>query len=134
MFKKTFLKLSLQKYLDKRYSKCCKIFKAYLAIRRVNFVGTHFNYLAVKLLLLIFLNVLIYHSKNCLLICRKGLFLFDRDMRITIVQFNKNSYWKQLRPVTILKERLYLRRFLASFVNFYMATAFETLANYFTNF
>ena len=45
-----------------------------------------------------------------------------------------NSYWKQLRPVTILKERLYLRRFLASFVNFYMATAFETLANYFTNF
>ena len=40
MFKKTFSKLSLQKYLDKLYSKCCKIFKAYLTSRRVNFVLT----------------------------------------------------------------------------------------------
>ena len=32
----------------------------------------------------------------------------------------------------MLKKRL--RYFLASFVNFYIATAFETLANYFTDF
>ena len=33
LFKKTFLKSSLQKYSDKLYSKCCKIFKAYLTTR-----------------------------------------------------------------------------------------------------
>ena len=37
---KTFLELSLQKCLDKLYSKCCKIFKAYLTSRRVNIVLT----------------------------------------------------------------------------------------------
>ena len=41
---------------------------------------------------------------------------------------------KQLRPVTMLKKRLHLTCFLASSANFYITTAFETLANYFTNF
>ena len=46
LFKKTFLKLRLQflmpqKHSDKLYSKCCKIFKAYLTRRTVNFVLTH---------------------------------------------------------------------------------------------
>ena len=40
LFKKTFLKLSLQKCLDKLYSKCCEIFKEYLTSRRVIFVLT----------------------------------------------------------------------------------------------
>ena len=44
MFKKTFLKLSLQKCLDKLYSQCCKIFKVYLTNPDSN----------AKLLLLIF--------------------------------------------------------------------------------
>ena len=30
LFQKTFLKSNLQKYLEKLYSKCCKIFKTYL--------------------------------------------------------------------------------------------------------
>ena len=46
LFKKTFLKLRLQflmpqKHSDKLYSKCCKVFKAYLTSRTVNFVLTH---------------------------------------------------------------------------------------------
>ena len=45
--------------LDKLYSKCCKIFKGYLTVCRVNFALTHFSYLAAKLLLLIFLNALL---------------------------------------------------------------------------
>ena len=45
---------------------------------------------------------------------------------------NESDFSKQPRLVTMLKKRL--RCFLASFVNFYIATAFETLANYFTNF
>ena len=44
MFKKTFLKLSLQKCLDKLYGQCCKIFKVYLTNRDST----------AKLLLLIF--------------------------------------------------------------------------------
>ena len=40
--------------------------------------------------------------------------------------FFQKSIWKQLRPVTMLKKRLLLRCFLASFVNFYITTAFET--------
>ena len=43
LFKKTVLKLSPQKYLDKFYSKCCRIFKAHLTSRRVNFVLAHFS-------------------------------------------------------------------------------------------
>ena len=53
------LKLSLQKCLDKLFCKCCKIFKAYVTSRRVNFVLTYFSSLTAKLILLIFLNVLI---------------------------------------------------------------------------
>ena len=38
LFKKIILKLSLPKCLEELYSKCCKIFKAYLTSRRVKFV------------------------------------------------------------------------------------------------
>ena len=71
MFKKTFLKLSLQKCLDKLYSKCCKIFKAYLASHRVNFVLTQprnyyfwfswvFLFLKNKFVMQIFITWIIY--------------------------------------------------------------------------
>ena len=116
LFKKTFLKLGLQfimlrKYSDKLYSKCFKIFKLYLTIRwmqfhcRVSCVITHFSYLAAKLLLLIFLNVLLetkfvmwrrslWRIKLSTDLQKKsrGLFLCGRDMRITIVQLNQNEY------------------------------------------
>ena len=45
-------------------------------------------------------------------------------MQITSDQ-NEYDFSKQLRLVTLLKKRL--QRFLASFVNFYITTAFETL-------
>ena len=52
-----------QKYSDQLYSKCCKIFKAYLTSRRVNLVLTDFGLLIAKLLLLILMNVLIFKTK-----------------------------------------------------------------------
>ena len=53
-------------------------------------------------------------------------------MRIMSDQ-NEYDFSKQLRSVNMLKRRLYLRRFLASFVNF--ETYFENnFANYSTNF
>ena len=41
---------------------------------------------------------------------------------------------KYLKPVTMLKKRLYLWRFLTSSVNFYITTAFETLCELFYKF
>ena len=59
-------------------------------------------------------------------------------MRITsvIVQLNQNEYdlSKQLRPVTMLKNSLYLRCFLASFVNFYITIALRLFVNCSSNF
>ena len=133
----------LQKYSDKLYSECCKIFKVYLTMRRrVNFVLTYFSYLASKFLLLIFLNVLLKLRLWRRSLSRvklsidlqeksKGLFLCDRDVRMNMFI---NRHWKQLIPVTMLKKRLYLRRFLVSFVNFYTAMAFETFCKLFFKF
>ena len=72
----------------------------------------------------------------------KRLFLCDTDMRIRLRLCNwirmsmifMNRYWKQRRPVTMLKKRLHLRCFLASSVNFYITTAFETFCELFNNF
>ena len=47
-----------QKYSDKLYSKCCKIFKAYLTSKPCSY------YPALKLLLLIFFNVLYVCDTN----------------------------------------------------------------------
>ena len=86
----------LQKYSDKLYSECCKIFKVYLTMRRrVNFVLTYFSYLASKFLLLIFLNVLLKLRLWRRSLSRvklsidlqeksKGLFLCDRDVRMNM--------------------------------------------------
>ena len=41
---------------------------------------------------------------------------------------------RYLKPVTMLKNKLHLRCFLASSTNFFITTAFETLVNYFANF
>ena len=41
---------------------------------------------------------------------------------------------RDLKPVTVLKKRLYLRRFLASFVNFYIKRLLRLFANYYLNF
>ena len=60
--------------------------------------------------------------------------LCDRDMRIASYPNEYGFYekvLKRLRPVTMLKKRLYLRHFLAGFVNFCVATAFETFCELF---
>ena len=54
-------------------------------------------------------------------------------MRITSDQ-NEYEFSKQLRPVNISYKRLYLRRFLESFVNFYITTASETFCQLSTSF
>ena len=59
--------------------------------------------------------------------------LCDRDIQVTSYQ-NEYDFSKQLILVNMLKKRLYLRRFLTSFVNFYITTAFESFANYSSNF
>ena len=111
--------------------------------RRANFILTHFRYLAAKLLLLIFLNVFLQTNfvTQVFITCKTvywftDLFLCDKDMKITVVQLNQNvnRYWKQLRSVTMLKKRLYLGLFLASFVNFCITTAFETFCELFFKF
>ena len=68
---------------------------------RINFCLNHFSYLAAKLLLLIFLNVLLKTKFLTQSLSRvkltidlqkksKGLFLCDRNIKITIVQLNQN--------------------------------------------
>ena len=57
-------------------------------------------------------------------------------MQITSYQ-NEYDFSKQLILVNMFKKRLYLRRFLTSFINFYIKTACETLRkllNYSSNF
>ena len=54
-------------------------------------------------------------------------------MRITSDQ-NEYDFSKQLLLVNMLKKRLYLRRFLASFVDFCITTAFETFCKLFCKF
>ena len=41
---------------------------------------------------------------------------------------------RHLKPKTMLKKRLHLRRFLTCSTNNFITTTFETLANYFANF
>ena len=48
----------------------------------------------------------------------QGLSLCVRDMRQLLCNWIRMN--RDLKPVTVLKKRLYLRRFLASFVNFYI--------------
>ena len=142
LFKKTFLKLSLQfimphKYLDRLYSKCCKILKAYLTSRRANFASTQpRNYYFWFSWVSYFLKISLWRKSLSYKLSLQGLSLCDRDMRQLLCNWIINMIFmnRYLKPVTMLKKRFHLRCFLANFVSFYETSALRLFANYYLNF
>ena len=75
--------------------------------------------------------LLIYH----LILCDRDMRVFNRLRHFCATESKRIFIKRYLKPVTMLKKRLYLRCFLASFLSFYETTASETFfASYSSNF
>ena len=119
--------------LAKIYSKCCKIFKAYLTSRRVNFVLTHFSYLAAKFCVFYILKISSWRKslshKLSIDLQKKSIRLvFMRQRYANYVRSECIWFFKTTYTCKYVKKRLYLRRF---HIRFYITTAFETFCELF---